>query len=132
MIWITAYISAAIAFFALDCVWLGIVAKNFDFGRMAHLMSDKVNLAAAAVFYAIYIIGLIIFAIAPAIAENAWHTAALYGALFGFFCYATYDMTNLATLKDWPAAVSIVDIAWGTLLSGSAATIGFLATRVFN
>ena len=132
MIWITAYISAAIAFFALDCVWLGIVAIKLFFGRMAHLFADKVYLAAAAGFYAIYIVCLIIFAIAPAIAEDAWPTAALYGALFGFFCYATYDMTNLATLKDWPAAVSIVDIAWGTLLSGSAATIGFLATRVFN
>lgn len=132
MIWITAYISAATAFFALDCVWLGIVAKNFYFGRMAHLMADKVNLAAAAGFYAIYIVGLVIFAIAPAIAQDAWQTAALYGALFGFFCYATYDMTNLATLKNWPVTVSVVDITWGTLLSGSAATIGFLATRAFT
>lgn len=129
MTWITAYIFTAIAFFAIDFLWLGTIARNFYFSRMAHLLAGKVNYLAAAGFYAVYIVGLIIFAVAPALRDEAWQTAALYGALFGFFCYATYDMTNQATLKSWPVAVTVVDIGWGTLLSGSAATFGYVATR---
>ncbi|MEM1307807.1 MAG: DUF2177 family protein, partial [Pseudomonadota bacterium] len=77
----------------------------------------------------VYCIGIVIFAVAPALTSGQWTTAALYGALFGFFCYATYDMTNLATLRDWPLRMSLVDIAWGTVLTGFAATSGFFATR---
>ncbi len=131
MTWITAYIFTAIAFFAIDFLWLGTIAKKFYFSRMSHLLAGKVNYLAAAGFYAVYIIGLIIFAVAPALQDEAWQTAAIYGALFGFFCYATYDMTNQATLKNWPVAVTVVDIMWGTLLSGSAATIGYFATGAF-
>ncbi len=131
MNWITAYIFTAAAFFAIDFLWLGTIAKKFYFSRMSHLLAGKVNYPAAAGFYAVYVIGLIIFAVSPALHDGAWQTAALYGALFGFFCYATYDMTNQATLKDWPVAVTVVDILWGTVLSGCAATIGFLATRAF-
>ena len=129
MIWITAYIFTAIAFFAIDFLWLGTIARKFYFSRMSHLLAGKVNYPAAAGFYAAYVVGLIIFAVAPAIETGSWQTAALYGGLFGFFCYATYDMTNQATLKNWPVAVTIVDIGWGTLLSGSSAAIGYLATR---
>ncbi len=131
MTWITAYIFTAIAFFAIDFLWLGTIARKFYFSRMAHLLAGKVNYPAAAGFYAVYVAGLVIFAVAPAVQDEAWQTAAIYGALFGFFCYATYDMTNQATLKNWPVAVTLVDITWGTLLSGSAATIGCLATLVF-
>ena len=129
MIWITAYIFTAIAFFAIDFLWLGTISRKFYFSRMSHLLAGKVNYPAAAGFYAAYVVGLIIFAVAPAIETGSWQTAALYGGLFGFFCYATYDMTNQATLKNWPVAVTIVDIGWGTLLSGSSAAIGYLATR---
>ena len=132
MTWITAYICTAIAFFALDFLWLGTIAKKFYFSRLSHLLADTVNYPAAAGFYAVYVVGLIIFAVAPAIRDGTWHAAALYGALFGFFCYATYDMTNQATLKNWPVAVTMVDITWGTLLSGSAATIGYLATQALS
>lgn len=132
MIWITAYIFTAIAFFAIDFLWLGTIAKKFYFSRLAHLLAGKVNYPAAAGFYAVYVIGLVIFAVSPALQDEAWQTAALYGALFGFFCYATYDMTNQATMKDWPVAVTVVDIAWGTVLSGSAAAIGYVATRALG
>lgn len=131
MTWITAYIFTALAFFAIDFLWLGAVARKFYFSRMSHLLAGKVNYPAAAGFYAVYIVGLIIFAVAPAVETGTWQTAAMYGALFGFFCYATYDMTNQATLKNWPAAVTVVDIIWGTVLSGSAASIGYLATQAF-
>ncbi len=132
MTWITAYIFTAIAFFAFDLLWLGLIARNFYFSRMDHLLAGTFNYPAAAAFYAVYIIGLIIFAVAPAIEQDAWQRATIYGALFGFFCYATYDMTNLATLKNWPVAVSVVDILWGSLLSASAATIGYFATRTVS
>ena len=131
MTWITAYIFTAIAFVAIEFLWLGSIARKFYFSRMSHLLAGKMNYPAAAGFYAVYVVGLIIFAVAPAIEGGSWQTAATYGALFGFFCYATYDMTNQATLKNWPVAVTLVDVVWGTFLSGSAATIGYFATRAF-
>ncbi|MGB7205348.1 MAG: DUF2177 family protein [Anderseniella sp.] len=129
MTWVVAYIGTAIAFFSLDFIWLGFVAKTFYFSRLAHLLADKVNYAAATGFYLIYFAGIVFFAIAPALKTGNWQTAALHGALFGFFCYATYDMTNQSTLRDWSVAVTVVDIIWGTILTGIAATIGYLAAR---
>lgn len=105
------------------------MAKRLYFSRLSHLLADKINYPAAAVFYALYIVGLIIFAVAPALETGSWQTAIVYGALFGFFCCATYDMANQATLKNWPIAITIVDILWDTTLSGAAATIGYLATK---
>jgi len=131
MTWFIAYISTAAAFFTMDFLWVGFVAKNFYFSRMGHLLADKVNYVAAGGFYLLYVAGIIIFAVAPAMKSGSWQTAAMYGSLFGFFCYATYDMTNQATLKNWPVAVTIVDIAWGTVLTGTAATIGYLLIRKF-
>jgi uncharacterized membrane protein len=110
MTWITAYIFTAIAFFAIDFPWLGTIAMNFYFSRMSHLLARKVNYPTAAGFYAVYVVGLIIFAVAPAIEGGSWQTAATYGALFRFFCYATHDMTNQVTLKNWPFAVAVVDV----------------------
>ena len=128
MIWISAYLFTAVAFFAIDFLWLGSVAKRFYFSRLSHLLAEKINYPAAAGFYAIYVVGLVIFAVGPALEKSTWQTALTYGALFGFFCYATYDMTNQSTLKRWPATITVVDIAWGTVLSGVAATIGYVGT----
>ena len=132
MIWIIAYVSTAVAFFAIDVLWLGIVAKRFYFSRLSHLLADRINYTAAAAFYALYVVGLVIFAVAPALDAGTWQPAAVYGAMFGFFCYATYDMTNQSTLKNWPAAITIADISWGTALSGTAATAGYFATLAFT
>jgi uncharacterized membrane protein len=77
-------------------------------------------------------VGLIIFAVYPGVLEGSWKTACIYGALFGFFTYATYDMTNLATLKDWPLNVAIYDIMWGTFLGASVATIGFYISTLLK
>lgn len=124
-----AYGATALVFFGLDFLWLGTVANSFYRGQLGPLMAEQVNIPVAALFYALYVVGLVIFAVAPALAAGSWKTALVYGALFGFFAYATYDLTNLATLRDWPAALSVVDLIWGTVLSGTSATLGYLITR---
>lgn len=127
--YIIAYICTAVIFLTIDFVWLGFVAKDLYFNQLGHLMLDKVNFPIAAGFYLMYAIGIVIFAVAPALNNGQWTTALIYGALFGFFAYATYDFTNMATLKDWPVLISIIDIAWGTVLTGTSATLGFFLSR---
>jgi len=127
--YIIAYLFTAAVFLAIDFVWLGFVAKGFYFDQLGHLMRENVNFVVAACFYLVYAIGIVFFAVAPALENGEWSTAALHGALFGFFAYATYDITNISTLKDWPIAMSLVDMAWGTVLTGTAATAGFFLTR---
>lgn len=127
--YIIAYISTAAIFLTIDFIWLGLVAKNFYHEQLGHLMLDEVNLPMAAGFYLIYAVGIVIFAISPALQSGKWITALTLGALFGFFAYATYDFTNMATLKDWPFLMSYVDIAWGTFITGVSATLGYLATQ---
>ena len=90
-------------------------------------MAENPNMTAAVVFYLLYIAGILVFAVRPALANGDWRTAALFGALFGFFAYATYDLTNFATLKVWTLRVTLLDIAWGTFLTGTVATAGALA-----
>lgn len=102
-------------FFVVDMLWLGVIARDFYQSRIGHLM--EVNWTAAIIFYLIFLIGLTIFAMYPAVtAESGWQTAALWGGLFGFFTYATYEMTNLATLRGWPLDMAIVDMIWGAVL----------------
>jgi uncharacterized membrane protein len=129
MQYLAAYVVTAVIFLFLDFLWLGYIAKSFYFSRLGELLLDKPNLGVAAGFYAVYVIGLVIFAVAPALQSGSWKTALIYGALFGFFCYATYDMTNLATLKGWPVTVAIVDVIWGTVLTGVSALMGYLIVR---
>lgn len=126
---VLAYIASAIVFLGLDYLWLGRIAGPFYRERLAHLMADNVNFVVAGGFYAFYVVGIVIFAIQPALRSGAWSDALLYGALFGFFAYATYDVTNLATLRDWPVSVVVVDVVWGSLLTGTSAVAGFLAAR---
>ena len=106
-------------------VWLGFVASKFYKNHLGHLMADQVNWRAALVFYFIYIIGIIFFAVLPALENGDWQKALLLGVLFGFFTYATYDLTNLATLKDWSVKVVLVDILWGMVLCGAVASASF-------
>jgi len=129
MPYLTAYLATVVSFVALDFVWLGAVAMSFYRDQLGMLMRDPINLPAAAAFYLIYVVGLVVFAVAPALSGGGWKTALTYGALFGLCAYATYDLTNLATLRDWPVALTVVDLLWGTALSGTAATIGYLITR---
>lgn len=130
--YLTAYAITACVFLGFDFAWLSKVAKSFYFDRLGGLLLDRPNIGAAAAFYALYVVGIVIFALAPALREGSAVTAIAYGALFGFFAYATYDMTNYATLKNWSFTVSIVDTAWGTCLTGVSALIGYLGTQALR
>jgi uncharacterized membrane protein len=118
-------------FFAIDMVWLGVVAKNFYRAQIGGLMKSDVNWLAAIIFYLIFIVGLVVFVISPAVQKGSWTHALLFGALFGFVCYATYDLTNLAVAKDWPLLVTIVDLAWGAVLASSVSIVTyFIANKI--
>lgn len=118
-------------FFAIDMFWLGIVAKDFYRAQIGTLMKSDVNWTAAIIFYLIFIAGLVVFVISPAIEKGSWTHALLFGALFGLVCYATYDLTNLAMAKDWPLLVTIVDLAWGAVLAASVSTVTyFIASKI--
>lgn len=123
------YLATTIVFFAIDMVWLGFVASSFYKSQIGSLLKDSPDWGAAILFYLLFLVGLLIFVVYPAIESGSWTHALIYGALFGFFTYATYDLTNLATLKDWPLLVSIVDMAWGTVLSASVATASFFISK---
>lgn len=118
-------------FFAIDMVWLGLVAKGFYRAQIGSLMKTDVNWIAAIVFYLIFIAGLVVFVISPAVEKGSWIHALLFGALFGFVCYATYDLTNLAVAKDWPLLVTIVDLVWGAVLAASVSVVTFfIASKI--
>jgi uncharacterized membrane protein len=128
---IKLYAIALPVFFAIDMVWLGVVAKNFYRTQIGALMKPDVNWAAAIIFYLIFIAGLVAFVIAQAVEKGSWTHALLFGALFGLVCYATYDLTNLAVAKDWPLLVTIVDLVWGAVLAASVSTITyFIASKL--
>lgn len=117
MPYLKMYIIAFIIFIAIDAIWLGLVAPKFYKSQIGHLMSDKPNFVAALVFYVIFVVGVVYFVVNPAIEAQSVTKVLIAGMLFGFITYATYDLTNLATLKDWPIKVTIVDLLWGTSLS---------------
>lgn len=116
---------ALIVFFAIDMLWLGFIAKNFYKEQIGFLMKENVNWTAAIIFYLLFIVGLVLFVIKPSIELQSWKNALLMGALFGFITYATYDLTNLATLKDWPLLVTIIDLIWGAFIAASVSVITF-------
>jgi uncharacterized membrane protein len=117
-----AYVVALVVFVVVDMVWLGVVAKGFYRDALGGLLAEQFNIPAAIAFYLINTLGLMIFVVGPALRSGSLADAALYGVLFGFFCYATYDLTNLATLRSWPLTLSLVDMAWGAVLTGITAT----------
>jgi uncharacterized membrane protein len=125
------YFIALPVFFVIDMVWLGLVAKNFYRQQIGFLMKPDINWPAAIVFYLLFIAGLVTFVISPAFEKHSWMHALLYGAFFGVVTYATYDLTNLATTKDWPMLVTIVDLIWGSVLAASVSVITyFIASKV--
>ena len=126
---ILAYLLTAVVFFAIDLTWLGVIAKTLYRKYLGGFLSDTVNWTAAFVFYALFIIGIFIFSILPAVEKNSFSHAVIMGGLFGFFTYATYDLTNLATLKNWPLTIVYIDIIWGTILTGLVAAAGFWITK---
>ncbi len=131
MNYVYLYIITTVIFFAIDMVWLGFIAKNFYRKHIGSLLTDNVIWTAAIVFYLLYIGGILFFAVQPALKSGSWLTALLNGAVLGMLCYATYDLTNMATLKNWSFTVVWVDIIWGIVLTGSVSTLSFLAARKF-
>lgn len=127
---ILLYFMTLVVFFIIDMIWLGVVAKGFYRRHLGPLMSPKVNWSAAMLFYLLFIVGLLIFAIRPALMSGMPLHALFYGALLGLISYATYDLTNLATLKDWPLIVTVIDLIWGTVLGGVVSYISALLGRV--
>lgn len=117
---------ALLVFFAIDMVWLVGVARTFYQAQIGFIMAKNPNWIAAIVFYLLFIAGLVYFVIAPAVEHKSWTEALYRGAFFGLLTYATYDLTNLATLKNWPVLVTVVDMIWGTVLSASVASITVL------
>jgi uncharacterized membrane protein len=113
-------------FFAIDMVWLVLIAKKFYSKQIGFLMKPDINWTAAIIFYLLFIAGLVTFVISPAVGKHSWVHALLFGALFGLITYATYDLTNLATIKDWPVLVTIVDLAWGMVLSAAVSALTYV------
>lgn len=126
MTWIVAFIAAALAFGALDAVWLGWAGDNFYRPRLGDMLADSFRMGPALAFYAAYIAAIVWFAVRPGLAGGLG-AAALNGALLGAICYATYDLTNQATLKQWSTTVTIVDICWGAFATALAASIATFA-----
>ena len=122
---IISYLLTLIVFLIVDMFWLGIIAKNLYKKYLGGFLTDKVNWTAALIFYLIYVVGISIFAIYPAVNKGSVFNAILMGALFGIFTYATYDLTNLATLKGWPLQIVFIDILWGAFLSAIVSFSGF-------
>jgi uncharacterized membrane protein len=112
-------------------IWLGLLAKDFYKQQIGFLMKPDINWAAAIIFYLLFTVGLVIFVITPAVKNASWTHAVIFGGLFGLITYATYDLTNLATIKDWPMLITLVDLAWGTTLGSlvSVATYS-IATKI--
>ena len=112
-------------FFAMDMVWLGMIARGFYRKHLGYLLRPQANWVAAIIFYFIFIAGIVFFAILPAKQTGSVSRAVLHGILFGFFTYATYDLTNLATVKDWPLIVTFVDLLWGMVLCGTVSIVTY-------
>jgi uncharacterized membrane protein len=122
--WVVSYGATAAVMLIIDMIWLGVIAKPWYLEGMGHLMAARPNLIAAAFFYAMFPVGLMMFAVIPHAEAAGIAKAALWGAAFGFFTYATYDLTNLATLKAYPLGLAVLDITWGTFVSAIAAAAG--------
>lgn len=123
------YSATALAFFALDLLWLGLVARGFYRTHLGHFLRDQPLWPAALAFYAVYIAGIVVFAVLPSLRAESLGTAIALGAFLGFFAYATFDLTALALFRDFPPIVVVVDLAWGTVLTAGVAGCGYVLGR---
>lgn len=123
------YLLTFVAFLAIDGVWLGAVARNLYGKYLGYLLAPKTVWPAAILFYLLYVVGVLVFAVLPGLQAGSLGRAALLGALLGLIAYATYDLTNLATVKEWPVLITVVDLVWGTALTAAVSAVGFLIGR---
>ena len=123
------YLAMLASFLVIDMVWLGLVASAFYRKYLGFLMAPSPNWLVATLFYLLFVVGVLVFVVLPGLKANSLKTTLLRAALFGLITYGTYDLTNLATLKDWPALLSIVDMLWGTVLTVAVGCIGFVVGR---
>ncbi len=129
MRFIFAFAAAAAAMLTLDAIWLSTMAERLYRPELGDLLADQFRPYPAFVFYALYLFGVVYFAVAPALRKDGWRIAALNGALFGLVAYGTYDLTNQATLRHWPVILTILDMVWGSFISAAAAVAGYAAGR---
>lgn len=126
---IFTYLFSLFVFLGIDFIWLSFIAKNFYRQHIGHLMASSPQLLPAGIFYLTFVVGVIIFAALPGLKESSLSKTLLLAAAFGFFTYSTYDLTNLATLKNWPLIVTIVDIIWGMFIASVTALAAFLFNK---
>ena len=132
MRFIVAYIVTAVVFLGLDAIWLTQIALGMYRRELGALLLDKPNLPIAGLFYLLFVVGIVVLAILPALNGGSWLNALLMGAVLGLVAYGTYDITNLSTLKGWSTRLTLIDIAWGTGLTAVSATIGWWVVRLLN
>ncbi|TDO71328.1 putative membrane protein [Halanaerobium saccharolyticum] len=132
MYYLKSYLITIVIFFAIDLVWLGAVAKNLYREQLGFLLKDNFNATAAAIFYLFFVAGMLFFVINRAVELSSWQYALFAGAFFGFITYSTYDMTNLATIKDWPVMITVIDIVWGSFLCAATSLISYLLINYFK
>ena len=123
-----AYLASAATLLALDIVWLMLAVPRLYRPQMGSLLADQPNLAVAAIFYLLYVVGIVVFVVLPAVESGSWLSALGLGALLGLVAYGTYDFTNLATLRGWPVTLSFIDVTWGIFLTATSALAGYWAT----
>lgn len=126
------YGACVVAFFAIDFMWLSTMTSRFYKPRLGSLLAEQPKLGVAAGFYLMYVVGIIVFAVIPGLREGALVAAVWRGALFGLLAYATYDLTNLSTIQGWPWDLAVVDMIWGTVLTGSVSAVGYYAGRLIG
>lgn len=132
MLYLKIYPLMLVGFFAIDLVWLGLVARPFYLKHLGFLLRESPNWPVAILFYLLFVAGILVFVVSPAIASDSWTRTILLGALFGLVTYGAYDLTNHATVKSWPWIVTVVDLCWGAVLTAAVSCIGFLAGKLWS
>ncbi|MCB1498799.1 MAG: DUF2177 family protein [Bauldia sp.] len=129
MTYLTAYVVSLVVFLGVDFLWLSTMGAALYRSTLGDLLASSVRLAPAAVFYLVYPIGIVVFAVSPALTADSWMRSAALGALFGALAYATYDLTNFATLRTWSLQITVLDIAYGAIASGAAAVVAYFVVK---
>lgn len=129
---LVAYLGSAAALIVMDAIWLTLAVPRLYQPALGDLLAPQPNFAVAAVFYLLYLVGVVVFAVLPGVEANSLWRALGMGALLGLVAYGTYDFTNLSTLRNWPVGLSLIDVCWGVVLTGTAATVGYLAVSWFG